>query len=106
MPDKKLLNITFPDTIKFEDLKLSRDPVTGDVSFDWMPIELICQHSGIDSDMFRNTHEDNVAGLLVTWYNKHLQSGGAPDPVAEELLEEIRIEDTLGLPEIKTVKGQ
>jgi len=95
------LKLTIPATVDFADLKLSRDPITGAVSFDWLPIELICQESGIDSDIFRNTHEDNVAGLLVTWYERHIKAGGAADPVVEELLEEI-----LGILEIKTVKGQ
>lgn len=101
-----LLTITIPENIGFADLNLKRDPITGAVSFDWLPIELICQESGIDSAMFTDTHEDNVAGLLVTWYQRHLQNGGDTDPVAEELLEEIRIEDALGIPEIKTVSGQ
>jgi len=95
------LKLIIPAKVDFADLKLSRDPITGAVSFDWLPIELICQESGIDSDIFRNTHEDNVAGLLVTWYERHIKAGGAADPVVEELLEEI-----LGILEIKTVKGQ
>lgn len=102
----ELLQITIPENIDFADLKLGRDPITGAVSFDWLPIELICQESGIDSAMFTDTHEDNVAGLLVTWYVQHRRNGGEPDAIAEELLEEIRIEDELGIPEIKTVRDQ
>lgn len=41
MPEK-LIHISFPDSINFADLKLSRDQQTGDVVFDWLPIELIC----------------------------------------------------------------
>lgn len=103
---KNLIKITFPDTIKFSDLDLSRDPITGDIAFDWQPIELICQHSGIDSDIFRNTHEDNVSGLIIEWYARHLEMGGEKNPVVEELLGEIKIEDSLGVPEIRTVKNQ
>jgi len=106
MTDKIPLHLNFPDTIKFSDLKLSRDPVTGDIAFDWLPIELICQHSGIDSDMFRHSHEDNVAGLITAWYAEHLKAGGEPNPIVEELTREIHIEDSLGIPNIQTRGNQ
>ena len=102
MQDKKLLHITFPDTVRFEDLKLSRDPVTGEIAFDWQPIELICQHSGLDSDIFRHSHEDNVAGLIIAWYQEYLKLGGEKNPVVEELLGEIELEDKHGIGEIRT----
>ena len=87
--------ITIPAGLEFSALQLSRDPVTGSVSFDWKPIETICAASGIDSQTFRAQHEDNVAGLIVAWYVQHRQGGGLADPVAEQLLAEVEAEDQI-----------
>lgn len=56
--------------------------------------------------MFRYSHEDNVSGLIVQWYAEHLKRGGDPDPIAEELIQEVFIEDHFGLADIKTRKDQ
>lgn len=90
-----LTPITIPDGIAFHALKLARDP-DGHVSFAWPPIEAICAASGLDMALFRDGPEDNVAGLIIAWYQQHLAHGGAPDPVAEDLLAEVRAEDRLG----------
>ena len=36
------MKLAIPEWVEFADLKLTRDPATGDVSFDWAPIEAIC----------------------------------------------------------------
>jgi len=41
--------------------------------------------------MFRDAPEDNVSGLIVSWYQVHRQHGGEPDPVAEDLIAEVRV---------------
>lgn len=46
MDETKTVQITIPDDVAFADLKLARDPVTLDVSFDWAPIERICAARG------------------------------------------------------------
>lgn len=66
------------------------------MSFDWAPIEKICDANGIDIAVFRDGPEDNVAGLLAHWYGAHLAAGGAPDQVQEQLRLEVFYEDTFG----------
>lgn len=94
--DKTPVTICIPDDLEFSDLKLARDPITGDVSFDWAPIERICAASSIDASAFRDQHEDNVSGLIVQWYAAHLASGGARDRVQDDLIAEMLAEDALG----------
>ena len=89
------LTIQVPDDLDFSALKLARDP-DGMISFDWSPIETICEASGIDIATFRDAPEDNLAGLLTAWYFAHRQRGGAPDPVQEDLIAETAIEDARG----------
>lgn len=90
------MKIVIPEGLDFAALKLSRDPVTLDVEFDWAPIEAICDESGIDVRIFSEQHEDNVAGLIHAWYIEHLERGGAPDPVQEMLLAEVQAEEAAG----------
>jgi len=98
MPEhSRILKITIPPAIGFADLKLKRDLTDGSVSFDWHPIEEICRASGIDLACFRDSPEDNVAGLIMAWYVAHRKQGGVADPVEEELLREVAIEDAMGL---------
>lgn len=90
------LKIEIPDGLDFADLKLARDTSTGDISFDWSPVERLCKHNSLDISIFRERHEDNVAGLIIAWYAAHRKRGGSPDPVAEDLINEARAEDEHG----------
>lgn len=90
---KKLTRLAIPDDLAFEALKLTRDPRTGEVAFDWAPIEAICEASGVDVEVFKHGPEDNVSALIVAWYRAHLAGGGAPDAVQEQLLAEVAAED-------------
>ncbi len=94
--EKTPVTICIPDDREFSDLKLARDSTSGDISFDWTPIERICEASGIDTSVFRDRHEDNVSGLIVQWYTAHLANGGARDRVQDELIAEMLAEDALG----------
>lgn len=87
--------VKIPDDIDFADLKLARD-ADGAVSFDWSPIELICEASGIDVQMLRDGPEDNISALIVTWYMAHRQAGGEPDFVQEDLIAETLAEESAG----------
>lgn len=91
----QLTTIKIPDDVQFADLKLARDS-DGRVSFDWSPIERICEASGVDPAIFRDAPEDNVSGLIVAWYAEHLRGGGARDPVQDDLIAEAALEDELG----------
>lgn len=86
-----------PDDVQFADLKLTRTS-SGSVSFDWSPIERICAASGIDPATLRDGHEDNVAGLIIAWYERHIARGGEPDPAYEDLVAEAQAEDAAGQP--------
>ncbi len=88
--------ISIPDDLDFSELRLTRDPQTGEIEFDWAPIERICAASGLDVALFRSGPEGNVAGFLTAWYFEHLARGGATDPVQEDLLIEMRAEDERG----------
>jgi hypothetical protein len=92
---KKHTSISIPDTIEFSDLKLARDK-DGMVSFDVETINKICNASGIDVAIFTQESEDNVSALIVAWYKSHITNGDHPDIVAEDLISEVRLEDSLG----------
>lgn len=92
---QRLVRYVIPDDVTFSDLKLTRNS-DGSVSLDWAPIERICAASGTDVELLRNSSEDNVAGLLVTWYAEHLKRGGARDPVQDDLIAETAAEERLG----------
>ena len=92
---QQLTKIAIPDDVSFSSLRLGRD-ADGTVSFDWAPIERICDASGVAVEVFKDGPEDNVSGLIVSWYQAHRQNGGEPDPVAEDLIAEVLAEDAAG----------
>ena len=87
--------VTIPAGLDFSDLRLSRLP-DGAVEFSWQAIDRICQASGIPMETFTDSPEDTVAALITHWYHEHRQRGGAPDPVAEDLIAEMLAEDQYG----------
>lgn len=91
-----MTKITIPEHVRFADLQLTRDPITGDSEFNWDPLEIICEASNLDIDMFRHGPEDNVAGLITAWYQAHRAAGGEPDPVQEQLIAEVMAESVAG----------
>lgn len=92
----KTMGIKIPEGLKFSDLKLSRDPKTGAVEFDWLPILKICEASEIDPEIFECGSEDNLSGLITAWYQHHIATGGIPDPVQEDLISEVKFENEHG----------
>ena len=86
------LQATIPHGLKFEDLALTRDPVTGIVHFDSAPLQAICDASGLDLVELVSSHDGVVCALIAAWYEDHLREGGSPDPVLEALDEEARYE--------------
>jgi hypothetical protein len=88
------IELRIPDDLDFADLKLARDPATGDLSFDWSPLEKICEASGIDPALLDDPDEDYVSELIIEWYAAHLARGGAPDFVQEALIAEAAQEDS------------
>ena len=88
---QQLTRLAIPDDIEFAALRLARD-ADGAVSFDWSVIERVCRANNLPVELLREGPEDNVAGLLIGWYSSHRTAGGAPDPVAEDLLAEVQAE--------------
>lgn len=88
--------IAIPQGMTFADLRLARDPQTGDVSFDTVIIERIERESGLPHGCFMGQDEDALASLITTWYAQHLAAGGMRDATADELIAEVRAEDAAG----------
>lgn len=97
-PMEQTTPITLPEGMAFAELQLARDPATGDVSFSTAAVELIERASGLPAGFFLGQAEDALASLITTWYDAHLQAGGARDPVADDLIAEARAEDAAGQP--------
>ena len=94
----KITPISIPQGMVFADLRLARDPQTGDVSFDTSVIERIERESGLPAGFFMRQPEDAVASLITTWYSEHLAAGGERDAVAGDMIAEVRAEDAAGQP--------
>ena len=92
---QQMAKVAIPDDLDFSDLRLARDP-DGGVSFDLAVIERICEASGLPVEMFRDSPEDIVSGLIVGWYQAHRQNGGEADPVADDLIAEVVAEEKAG----------
>ena len=97
-PMHKITPISIPVGMSFSELRLARDPQTGDVSFDTSVIERVEAESGLPAGFFMSQPEDAVAALISTWYSAHRASGGDADPVADDLIAEARAEDAAGQP--------
>lgn len=87
--------VTIPDGLSFADLNLRRES-DGDVSFDTAVLRRICEASRIDPEHILDAGEDAVSGLIVAWYAAHIERGGAPDPVAGDLIAEALAEGERG----------
>ncbi|WP_028998501.1 hypothetical protein [Azohydromonas australica] len=56
---------TSPHGLKFEDLALTRDPVTGTVRFNTAPLQAICDVSGLDLVALVSRHDGVVCALIA-----------------------------------------
>lgn len=84
--------------VPFAALQLARDPQTGSVSFDLDVVAQIERASGLQAGHFTTQPEDALAEVITRWYAAHLQAGGDRDPVADDLIAEVRAEDAAGQP--------
>lgn len=85
------MKLRIPEGLDFGALNLHRE-ANRDLSFDVAAVNQICAHNNISPEVFWQTQEDNVAGLIIAWYQAHRESGGAPDAVAEQLILETAID--------------
>jgi hypothetical protein len=90
------LRVTIPESVEFADLHLSRDVDNGQVRFSMAPIEAICEASALDLAELVDDPQSLVVLLIAAWYRAHVNEGGAPDPVQEDLIEETRLEMEYG----------
>lgn len=95
-PMEKITPISIPEGMTFADLRLARDPDTGDVSFDIAVIEHIERDSGLPAGFFMSQDEDALGELIATWYNRHIAAGGTRDAVADDLIAEVKAEGAAG----------
>jgi hypothetical protein len=86
------LRLTIPVGVEFADLHLSRHADDDRVHFEMAPIEAICEASALDLTEVVQGPRSFVGVLIAAWYVAHLERGGAPDPVQEDLIEEARLE--------------
>ena len=80
--------LMIPPELDFSALELALDPISGDISFNWEPLDQICAASGLDLDALMEESEDALSELITAWYEAHLAAGGAPDEVQEYLLQQ------------------
>ena len=90
------LHVTIPEGIEFAELRLSRDMANGLVRFEMAPIKAICRASALDPGEVMHGPRPLVGLVIALWYAAHLERGGAPDPVQEDLMEEVRLETKHG----------
>lgn len=90
--DMRALHVTIPDGIEFADLRLSRDTANGLVRFEMAPVKAICKASALDPGEVVHGPRPIVGLVIALWYAVHLKRGGAPDPVQEDLIKEVRLE--------------
>jgi hypothetical protein len=90
---EQLMRFCIPDDLGFSDLKLSRSADGVEVDFDI--VVRICEASDIPIATFTEMPEQNLASLIVAWYDAHLAEGGDAHPVAESLIAEIFQEDAV-----------
>lgn len=94
---QQMTRIVIPGGLSFADLQLTRD-ADGQVSYKGSAIMRICQASGLPAALLQDECYENVATLIAAWYQVHRHHGGAPDPVAEDLIAEIQTGNAKGQP--------
>lgn len=106
MNEEVKLGIAIPAGVVFSDLNLERDPVTRALRFDWAPIEAVCEASGLDVAMFKESDEGHVIDLLLNWYGFNLASGGGRDAVMEQVIAEVEAEGVAGVAGVQPGGGR
>lgn len=91
----QITTVAIPADLDFADLKLLRT-ADGDVSFSTDVISRIEAASGLPDGFFMSQPEDVLGELITKWYNAHRADGGPEDPIAEDLISEVRIENVAG----------
>ncbi len=91
----KITSIAIPNGMAFSDLKLSR-ATNGDMEFDSEILRDLFAVNRIDEELFFSGPDENLATLLIAWYQAALEMGEPKNPIMEDIAEEMRIENELG----------
>ena len=97
--------VIVPKGLNFADLALEREAVTHRLLFLPWHLGELCLVNGLDPEAVLASG-DLSCELICEWYVAHRQTGGDPDPVAEEILAEVATaeryrprEETVGIPD-------
>lgn len=78
------LRIVVPEDLEFSQLQL-RVGRSGEIQMEREPLRRVCEASGVDPELFFSTgSEQNLAHLILGWYQVHLARGGRPNAILEE----------------------
>jgi len=80
--------LTISDDLQFADLILEREPVTHRLLFLPAPLGELCLVNCLDPEEVLAS-EDLACELICEWYLAHIEAGGEPDPLAEQILAEV-----------------
>lgn len=91
-----LNNLVVPESLRFAELCLEREPVTCRLLFAPAPLTKLCPANGLDPAAIL-ADEDLSCWLIAEWYCAHREAGGEPDPVAEQILVEVAASEASGI---------
>ena len=80
--------LALPESLRFCDLILEREPITLRLLFAPALLAELCRFNGLDP-MATLADEDLSCWLICEWYVAHREAGGDPDPVVEAILAEL-----------------
>jgi hypothetical protein len=88
----------------FADLALEREPVTRRLRFAPAPLAQLCRANGLDpATTFAD--EDLACWLICEWYLAHLEAGGEPDQIVEDILAEVAELEATGIAALQPGTG-
>jgi hypothetical protein len=91
--------VVIPDGVKFENLKLRRDPACKRIRYDDAVLLKVLEANHLDLDEM--TRDNAVGGFIISWYMEQRQAGGREDTVAEQIIAEVLDVQTRGLPDLQ-----
>jgi hypothetical protein len=91
--------VVIPDGVKFENLKLRRDPARKRIRYDDAVLLKVLEANHLDLDEM--TRDNAVGGFIISWYMEQRQAGGREDTVAEQIIAEVLDVQTRGLPDLQ-----
>lgn len=98
IPSQPIRKVQIPASLKFADLKMTREGASGMVSWAWAPlIEIFRPILACSDDVRSEGNRGSVLQLILRWYMAAQQMGEPKDSVMEQLLAEMAYEKAYGL---------